>query len=459
MIRVLMAAAAASIAFCPGSRAGEAVVRFDVEPMAEAKPAFKNCLLPELRELNPGNAAQDYLKCFMEQRAFFFGKQAVADRARYQTMPLAELAGLKLDGYGGSALRQADWAARLNTVDWQTLERVQEGGIAVLPAELGPIQNLALALNVRFRAAVAQRQYADAIRAARTMFALARHLGEHHSELGSLVGLGVAHLGVSTLAEMVQQPGCPNIYWSLTDLPSPLVDLHKGGLGGCALVAAELRPLCDDACMTEAELEAFLGRIAGLINFAREQAGHSPRNLRARLAGRVNDPEHVSAARRRLVEAGLAPDFVQKIAPLQLVLLDEKLDHQIRRDERLKRMAVPLWQLDLASDGEARSSDRDTLFADLLPRIGKLRQAQGMLEQEIALLRHVEALRLHAAEHSGTLPSTLSEIAVPLPDDPFTGKPFDYVVEGATGHLRGRGPRDGGDRARSGLHYEVTLRE
>src|SRR3954453_11606157 len=116
MIRVLMAAVAASIAFSPGSGAGEAVIRFDVEPMAEAKPAFKNHLLPELRELNPGNAAQDYLKCFMEQRAFFFSKQAIADRARYQTMPLAELAGLKLNGYGGLALRQADWAARLDTV-------------------------------------------------------------------------------------------------------------------------------------------------------------------------------------------------------------------------------------------------------------------------------------------------------------------------------------------------------
>jgi hypothetical protein len=68
-------------------------------------------------------------------------------------------------------------------------------------------------------------------------------------------------------------------------------------------------------------------------------------------------------------------------------------------------------------------------------------------------------LRLHAAEHSGTLPSTLSEIAVPLPGDPFTGKPFDYMVEEATGHLRGRGPRNGKDRARSGLHYEVILRK
>ena len=44
-----------------------------------------------------------------------------------------------------------------------------------------------------------------------------------------------------------------------------------------------------------------------------------------------------------------------------------------------------------------------TLFADD-PGAGvsKVRQAQGRLDQRIALLRHVEALRLYAAEHDGT---------------------------------------------------------
>ena len=73
--------------------------------MPAPKPALKYQLLPEVRELNPGNAAQNYLKCFMEQRSFFFTKESAADRARYQTMPLAELPLDKLRDYGGSALR------------------------------------------------------------------------------------------------------------------------------------------------------------------------------------------------------------------------------------------------------------------------------------------------------------------------------------------------------------------
>ena len=72
-------------------------------------------------------------------------------------MTLAELAGQKLLGYGGDALRQADWAARMESLDWQSLGSIQGGGMEAPPAEVGPIQVLAKALHVRFRIEVAER--------------------------------------------------------------------------------------------------------------------------------------------------------------------------------------------------------------------------------------------------------------------------------------------------------------
>src|SRR5438046_7407404 len=115
--------AAVTLAALPlGSRAGELPVRLDVRAMPAPKPALKYQLLPEVRELSPGNPAQGYLRCFGEQSFFFFGKEATADRARYLSVPLAELPADKLRQYGGSALRQADWAARLDTPDWQLLQ-------------------------------------------------------------------------------------------------------------------------------------------------------------------------------------------------------------------------------------------------------------------------------------------------------------------------------------------------
>jgi len=445
-------------AFPLNSRGEEAVVHLTVRPMPAPKPVLKYQLLPELRELNPGNAAQNYLKCFMEQRYFFFTKGPAAERARYQTMPLAELPVDKLLHYGGPALKQADWAARLDGVDWQTLERIQNGGTAPLPDELGPLQDLAAALQVRFRAEVAGRHFDEALGTAKTMFALARHLGEHPTEVANLVGLWVAHLSLGTLEEMVQQPGCPNLYWALTDLPCPLVDLRKGVQGDRTLVAADLRLLHDDTPMTEPEIEAFVSHLSGVIGFAREQSGRPPRNVRVRLHARVKDPERVRAARQRLVEAGYVPDLVKTFPPTQVILVDEKLDYEVQRDERVKLLALPLCQIDSLVGGKNEKSDGDGLLADFLPHIIKLRRNQGQLERQIALLRHVEALRIYAADHDGKLPARLSDIPVPLPIDPVTGKPFAYAVDGATAHIRGGSLLHGDVKdPGSNVLYEVTL--
>ena len=296
---------------------------------------------------------------------------------------------------------------------------------------------------------MAGRHFDDAIRTAKTMFALARHLGEHPTEVADLVGLWVAHLGLGTLEEMVQQPGCPNLYWALTDLPCPLVDLRKGVQGDRTLVAADLRSLRDDAPMTEAEIETFVSRLSGVMSFAREQAGR-----------RTAEPCEPGCKRGSRTRSGSAPPadawsrrvmrriWSRRSRPSQVILLDEKRDYEIQRDERMKLLALPLWQIDSLAGGEERERDGDGLFADLLPHIIKLRRAQGQLEQQIALLRHVEALRLYAAEHDGKLPAKLSDISVPLPVDPVTGKPFVYTVEGATAHLRGEFASGRGERAR-----------
>jgi hypothetical protein len=458
MTRVFLATIALA-AFSTSACAEETAVQLKVRPMPAPKPALKYQLLPELGELNPGNAAQNYLKCFMEQRRFFYSKEAVADRNRYLAMPLAELPAVQLRQYGGSALHQADWAARLDTLDWQNLERIKNGGIEEPPGELGPIQVLASALRVRFRAEVAGRHFDDAVRTAKTMFALARHLGEHPSEIANVEGLWIAHCSLDTLEEMVQQRGCPNLYWALTDLPCPLVDLRKGVQGDRTLVEGELRLLRDNAPMTEAELEKFVSRLSGVVSFAREQAGLPLRSLRTRLQARVKNSERVSTARRRLVEAGCPEDRVKTFPPLQVILLDEKRDYEILRDERLKLRALPLWQIDSLAGGEELDGG-DSLFADLLPHIIKLRRTQGRLEQQIALLRQVEALRLHAAEHDGKLPANLSDIPLPLPVDPFTGKPFLYSVAGAIAHLRGDPvPSQDRNAGYNGVHYVVTIQK
>jgi hypothetical protein len=447
MIRVLLTVMA--LAALPlSSRAGETVVRLNVRPMPAPKPSLRYLLLPEVHEYNPGNAAQYYLRCFAEQRNFFFSKEGVAERARYLALPLAELPADKLRNYGGHALTQADWAARLESLDWGVLERVQQEGIGMQLPELGPLHILATALRVRFRGEVAGRRYDAAARTAKTMLAFARHLGEYPAEAANQLGLSAAQLAFDTLDEMVQQPDAPNLYWALTDLPCPLVDVRKGLQGDRTLVVTELRPLRDDAAMTEEQIEKLVSRLSGVMGFAREQAGQEPRSLRTALAARVKDAEKVTAARRRLVEAGGVRLLFQGFPPAQIILLDARRDYEIRRDECMKLLGLAPWQIDeLACCTDAAHGEAG-LLVDLVPNVIAIRRAQGRLDQRVGLLRCVEALRLYAAAHDGKLPAKLSDCPVPLPADPFTGKPFAYKVEATTAHL-------GGGEVR----YVVTMRK
>jgi hypothetical protein len=66
---------------------------------------------------------------------------------------------------------------------------------------------------------------------------------------------------------------------------------------------------------------------------------------------------------------------------------------------------------------------------------------------------------MYAAEHDGKLPAKLSDLPVPVPDDPFTGKPFRYEVDGATAHLRGSPPREQEKNPAYNLHYEITIQK
>ena len=182
--------------------------------------------------------------------------------------------------------------------------------------------------------------------------------------------------------------------------------------------------------MTETEIEEFVSHLSGVIEFRTRTGGPAaPERAEPGCKRGSRTRNGSAAARHRLVEAGYAPDLVKTFPPMQVILVDEKRDYEIQRDERMKLLALPLWQIDSCMGGEEQTSDGDGLFADLLPHIIKLRRTQGQLEQQIALLRHVEALRMYAAEHDGKLPAKLSDFSVPLPIDPVTGKPFDYAVD------------------------------
>jgi hypothetical protein len=437
--------------------APETLIRLNVRPVPAPKPALRYQLLPELGEMSPGNPIHNYLRCSVEQQGVFFDKEALRRREDLLVMPLQELAVRGAQDYGRVALSQADRAARLDNPDWQILLKLKADGIAVKIPDVQALRPVAAALKVRFRAEVALGRFEDAIGTAKTLFAMSRHLGEHPTFVGNLVGMAVAYEAIGPLEEMLEQPACPNLYWALSNLPDPLVPLDKGAAGERMWTLGVCQDLDATSPMSAEQINKFIEQkdeYLGVENPAKEGRG-----VRGWLDARTKDEAVVRAARRRLVEYGIPEARLLRFSASQVILLDEKRELEVRFDELMKAITFPAWQFEAVTAGMP-SNKEPALFADaLVPAVATVRRAQGRLEQRIALLRHVEALRLFAAEHEGAWPASLSAVTVPLPDDPFTGKPFRYVPIGETAHLRGSPPPGMENDTAYRVHYEITLQK
>jgi hypothetical protein len=449
----------------PGPAPTETVIRMTVRPAPAPKPALKYQLLPELREMNPGNPIQAYSLCFGEQRNWWYGKQTAEDREKWQKIPLKELPTALKEArernYGeGKPLRYADEAARLDTPNWQILIPMKREGSKLLLPNLQELRLLASALKVRFRVEIAEQRFDDALVTAKTMLGLSRHLGEHPTLIGYLVGGAVAFVAIGPLDEMIQQPGCPNLFWALTDLPSPFLDLRKARQGERMLpdMDTEFAGLDRREPMTEAQLQKMVGRVCTLLDF--NGPGTVPEEtIREWLETRTKNKAHVQAARKRLAQA-LAPADPTKFEsfpPLQIVLLDEKLAYQVQHDERMKALALPYWQARAIFAANSPPKKGEMLFANLLSGFDRIKMTQARLDQRLGLLRCVEALRMYASEHSGKLPAKLADIKLPLPVDAVTGKPFVYELKGDTAIVRGTPPPGMEKNAAYNVRYEVTI--
>jgi hypothetical protein len=414
----------------------ETVIRLTVDPAPVPKPALRYQLLPELREMTPGNPIPNYLKCMLDQ-----------DFSQDQSV------------YGKAALRQADRAARMDTPDWQILTRLKADGIGLLVPDLQKTRELAAALQGRFREELAARRFDDALVTAKTMFALARHTGEHPTLIGGLVGIAIAQVAITPFEEMLEQPGCPNLYWALTHLPSPLVSLARGMAGERVFMLTEFYDKAGVSATEPMTPVQVRRAVEYLDRLRRSEPVKDQQGTRRWLDERVRDEKHLAAARVRLIDFGIPEDRLAKFPADQVVMLDEVREFEVRRDEAMKFTTLPTWQAVEFLRTLEQPPKGTFLFEGFLPALQRVRLAQGRLEQRVALLRHVEAVRLYAAAHDGKLPATLGDIEVPLPPDPFTGKPVQYEVRDGVAHIRGTPPQGEERNPAYNIHYEITIRK
>jgi hypothetical protein len=433
-------------------------------------PALKYGLLPRLFDRKEGNAVPIYLRLAHQQKDAT-QREWLTIPTKWNELPLDRLPIKEAREFLHKhrlLLQQLDLGARRKTAEWNyTLD--QGSVIEMLFPDMPTLRDLVPLLVLRARVEIAEGNFAAAAHALETGFAFSRHIAEGPSLIHDLVAIRDANLLSECLLDWMERPGAPNLYWSLTVMPRPFIDMRGGFDFEYKTFEWEFPELANlDQERTAEQWDALLAQVRKkrehILQMEKEATPRDavPGTTAADPATKSPD---LPAAKKYLTERlGLAAGDVDAMPPARILLVYLVNFYHEARDDYFKtaylpyRLSIPIF-LEAEKRLKSAPSTEATRFALwLLPAIGKAQPSQVRLERRLAALRVIEALRLHAAAHDGQLPDKLSDVtAVPVPDDPGTGRPFEYQREGATATLTSRLadlPPEG-----TNFRYRITVRK
>jgi hypothetical protein len=433
--------------------------KLNLHAAAAPTPALKYRLLPSAADRLPGNAAAEYGKVMAEQWTYF-NKYVIGDELeKWREMPLAQLRGedVPLPGNSiyflerGAKCRYCDWQLPIGDVPFYTI---------LLP-EAQQSRMYSRVLAVKARRDIAKSDFDEAIKTFQTNYALARNIAEGETFVNGLIGIAMCGIMYPQVLEFIQQPGAPNLYWALSALPTPLVDMNDAlevESKGLELSFSQLKDVESAQRTPEQWRDVFHGFAIEALKLMSTADRPAPRPSREEL-DKVCE-QMLPAARRALIDAGMPAETIDSMPLHQVALLYTRAAYHRLFDDAAKYFSLPYPDAIVGiekSIAEAESADADMreivpLARQTLGAVRGTRMAIERNDRQIATLRVIEALRMYGANHDGELPELLTDVTeVPIPDDPVTGLPFEYELTEGKARLSGPTFRD------VALNYEITM--
>jgi hypothetical protein len=420
-----------------------------LHPPASAR-ALRYPLLPEVGDSLPGNAVDHYRQAIQHLKQDAPGERERSDAFnRWIAVALKDLPRDEMERFlkqCETTLQEVDAGARMEDCDWGLTEKLRKAGIELVLPDLQPMREIANLLALRARYELAEGRTDKALHTVQTGLAMGRHVADAPLLICALVGVAIDSVMLDRLEEVVRQPDAPSLYWALTDLPRPLIDMRQPMQGerlsvyasfpGAAEMAADqnARPWDPEQVQKGMKMFQYLVDDGGDDIQARIRNVKNQADMMLRLASRHE------AAKKALVDEGRPKELVEAMPHIQVALLVALRQYDQEYDELLKWQSLPYWESRPAMAEATRRvreapDDKDgpaiPLARALIPAMGKVLAARTRLDRRVAALRCVEAVRLHTAAHDGSLPASLDDIKdPPVPLDPVDGKPFGYRVVG-----------------------------
>lgn len=423
-----------------------------ISPAAVPKAALENPLLPPRLKTIRGNAALLYLRAaamvgnLKAENAEFRKKLS-----QYLDPPLKDFPvedARKDVAAFESALGELRLGARRRQCEWQL--PVEESGTQlyyVLLPEMQSLRDLARVLAVRIRIELHDGRIDDAIDSLQTGYAMGRQIADAPFLINALVGVAVIEVMSERVLELAQLGNSPNLYWSLTALPRPLVDMRQSlefESESTMLVFPELANA--DSVTGEAsriDFENFVNRFEKLAVDSTNTTGPEYQ-LRKRLVEMLKDEAAMEDVHAFLKsEGGYSDEAIKKMVPPQAVMIRERILYTRLRDGIFIHSFLRFDQAQAGFDAwgdKYRQLKKEgkglPLVALLLPGIDQACGVRARLQRRIVQLRIIEALRAYAVANNGKLPESLSNLSLPISNNPVDGKPFEYSLKDGEATLR-----------------------
>jgi hypothetical protein len=416
-----------------------------VTPAPTSGRALERSLMPAPKGRVEGNAAPLYYQAML-----ILATLPQEDQRALETLGRADFARMDI-GNGTRIITRVQHAFTLvelasgrEACDWAT--PLRERGIGVFVPEAGHLRLIGITLAAKARLEMIQGRRDDALKTIGAGLALARHAARGPTIVQCVMGLFIADRMADQIEAYIQTRGAPSLYWSLVELGDRPVEIDDAIRSERFMLEYEvpsLNEIISGKMSPEGALQAlervlYPERADGVLSrvgwhVAAEAAGQYP------------------AARASLLASGVPSEQIDRW-PIAYVTARHHVQRYLElRDELFRWCPLPWWQAQrgMAAAQEqierAKARGEGASLLEMVPDVAGLARNAARLERRFAMLRIVEALRLHAGANEGKLPSTLDGLkSTPVPLDVATGQMYSYSVEGNTVIVQGPGIEPGG---------------
>jgi hypothetical protein len=314
---------------------------------------------------------------------------------------------------------------------------------------------VAKTIKVRALRQIEQGNVEDAINTLRLGYELSDKVGREPVLISAIVSLGMTAWMNDCLAQLMNHPDSPNLYWALSQLKSRQEVFHRAMDGERSWMIPTVPHLAKAMAGEELSAEQWRAALEYIGKFV------YPPEVHQKNVDPVQDASDETLRQARTqyaVSHRLTAEQVAKLEPMIVLGHFYFREYEIAFDEMYKLRVLP-YPVQLLKSSEhdnriakLRSEQRANPFFYAESEVRALVWKFARADRQHEALRIVEAIRSYASANGGKLPKRLADIAeTPVPENPATGEPFEYRVEKDTATLAD-------SKSQEALTYTIRIR-